>query len=149
VLNSMTSLLPPDPVPAAKSHGGPAEEKRNQRAQAALDQAKKFADAKKDDEAYAKYKYILNEYPNSPSAADAKAAVDKYEADPAFAERHKKATEAGPAEKAASMLALADNYSTVGRQDEARAKYQQIIKDYPDTPSAEKAKKRLMDIEKR
>ena len=150
-LNSMKSLLPPDPPPVAKSHGagGPNEEKRNQRAQAALDQAKKLADAKKDDEAYAKYKYIITEYPDSPSAAEAKTAMDKYEADPAFAERHKKPSEASPADKAASMLALADNYSYVGRQDEARAKYQQVIKEYPNTPAAEKAKKRLVDIGKR
>jgi tetratricopeptide (TPR) repeat protein len=148
-LNSMKSLLPPDPPPVTKAHiGGPNEEKRNQRAQAALDQAKKLADAKKDDEAYAKYKYIVTEYPDSPSATEAKTAMDKYEADPAFAERHKKPSEASPADKAAAMLALADNYSYVGRQDEARAKYQQVIKEYPDTPAAEKAKKRLSDMGK-
>src|SRR5206468_455143 len=73
-LNSMTSLLPPEPVPApppppvARTRppsgggggGGVAEEKRNQRAQAALEQAKKLADAGKDDDAYAKYRYVLS-----------------------------------------------------------------------------------------
>ena len=75
-------------------------------------------------------------------------AVAKYEADPAVMEKRKKPPEASPADKAASMLALADNYATAGKTDEARAKYKQVLKDYADTPAALKATKRLADLDK-
>jgi tetratricopeptide (TPR) repeat protein len=157
-LNEMTSLIPDEPPPTASASSkggnsahasaasGDAQSKMNQRAQAALDQAKKLQADKKDDDAYARFKFVVSEYPNSSSAGEAKTAIEAYEADPAFAERHKKPAELSPADKATAALALADNYATAGKNDEAMIKYQQIIKDYPGTPSAEKAKKRLADM---
>lgn len=160
VLNSMTSLLPDEPPAAAPAAAavapvkptrplsGPAAERLNQRAQAALDQAKKLAADGKDDDAYARYRMIANEYPGATASGEAREAIARYEADPVFAERRKKPAEVGPAEKAASILSLADNYATAGKVEEARAKYQQILKDYGDTPAAVKVKKRLADLDK-
>jgi hypothetical protein len=157
VLNNMTSLVPDQPVaasstktttPPAHQLTGPAADRMNQRAQAALDQAKKLAADGKDDDAYAKYKLVVGEYSSSTAANEARDAIAKYEADPAFMEKHKKPAEAGPAEKAASLLAMGDNYFTLGNIDQAKAKYEQILKDYPDTPSAEKAKKRMAELYK-
>jgi TolA-binding protein len=35
-----------------------------------------------------------------------------------------------------------------GKTDQALANYRQVVKDYPDTPSAKTAKERLKDLEK-
>ncbi len=149
VLLSMTSTQsaedPKNNVAETSSHAS-LETKANQRAQAALEQAKKLATDRKDDEAYTKFKYILNEYPGSTAATEARQAVDNYEADPTFANRHKKAPTGNNDDKAAGALAMADNYATLGKVDAAKEKYQQIIAQYPNTPSAAKAKKRLANL---
>jgi hypothetical protein len=52
------------------------------------------------------------------------------------------------AQKAAALLAMAGNYAAVGQVDAARTKYQDLLRKYPQTPSAALAKKRLAELSK-
>jgi tetratricopeptide (TPR) repeat protein len=120
---------------------------KNQKAESILQAAEKLQTDGNDDQAYAKFKTVLIDYASTPSAAAARDAVAKYEADPAFQQRHKR-PDPTPAEKAAALLSLADNYASLGKLDAAKAKYQQVLSDYPNTPSAATAKKKLADLAK-
>jgi tetratricopeptide (TPR) repeat protein len=121
---------------------------KSQKAESMLEAAEKLQSDGKDDQAYARFKTILVDYANTPSAAAARAAVDKYESDTAFAQRHKR-PDPTPAERAAALLSLADNYVSLGKLDAAKDKYDQLLSDYPNTPSAVTAKARLADLAKR
>jgi thiol-disulfide isomerase/thioredoxin/TolA-binding protein len=106
----------------------------------ALAAAKKLRDAGDDPSAYTHFKGVTQDYPQTTAAQQAADAVQAYEKDAKFMQKMK--TDAIAA-KARAALNLADNYRDNGRADLAKAKYQQIIKDFPDTSYATEAQKSL------
>ena len=122
------------------------EADREEAADAALDTAQKLKEAKKDQPAYARFKAIVKRYPNTPAAKTAADAVAAYDADPAFAKANASATASDAAAKAKSMLSLAMSYLNAGQMDKAKAKFEQIVKDYPSTEQAASAKEQLTKL---
>jgi thiol-disulfide isomerase/thioredoxin len=122
-----------------------AKAERARRADAALDAAQKLKDGKKDADAYAHFKSVAKDYPDTDAGTKAAAAVQEYEKDPTFVKR---ANEAAAATKAASAMKVAQSYVTAGRPDLARKKYQEIIDQFPGTSYAEQAKKAIAALGK-
>jgi thiol-disulfide isomerase/thioredoxin len=122
-----------------------AKAERARQADAALDSAQKLKAGKKDAEAYAHFKSVAKDYPDTDAGTKAAAAVQEYEKDPSFVKR---ANEAAAARKAASAMKVAQSYVTAGRPDLARKKYQEIIDQFPGTSYAEQAKKAIAALAK-
>jgi thiol-disulfide isomerase/thioredoxin len=122
-----------------------AKAERARQADAALDAAQKLKDGKKDADAYAHFKSVAKDYPDTDAGTKAAAAVQEYEKDPTFVKR---ANEAAAATKAASAMKVAQSYVTAGRPDLARKKYQEIIDQFPGTSYAEQAKKAIAALAK-
>jgi thiol-disulfide isomerase/thioredoxin len=117
-----------------------AAAKQEDAAAAALKLADKAKADHKDEKAYPLYQKIVKNYPGTPSADQAAAAVTAYEADTAFITRY---TANAKAAKAASMLSLADSDRVNGATDTAKELYQKVIADYPGTTAADTAKAAL------
>lgn len=94
--------------------------------------------AGKDDQAYARYKQIVKQFPGTESAKVAAEQIATYEKDPAFVKR---ANESNAGTKAKGMISLAQSYVRAGHKDKAKAKYQEVIDQFPDTSFSETAKK--------
>jgi thiol-disulfide isomerase/thioredoxin len=118
---------------------------RNKAAADTLAAAKTLRTAKKHDEAYGRFKQVAKDFADTPSAAEASAAVAAYEKDPAFVKR---VNEAAAGTKAKGALALAQSYRSAGRKDLARKKYESIISDFPGTSFAETAAKEMKEMGK-
>jgi thiol-disulfide isomerase/thioredoxin/TolA-binding protein len=114
-----------------------AAAKQEEAAAAALKVADKAKADHKDEKAYPLYQKIVKNYPGTPSAGQAAAAVTAYEADTTFITKY---TADAKAAKAASILSLADSDRVNGATDKARELYQKVIADYPGTTAAETAK---------
>ena len=107
---------------------------------AALAVADELKSKHNDELAYPRYKAIAKQYPTTPAATRAAAAVATYEADaPLMARLRTKAD----GSKAAAALSLADSYQSSGAVDKAKAKYLEIIAAFPGTEWSDKAKKAL------
>jgi thiol-disulfide isomerase/thioredoxin len=102
--------------------------------------AQQLATDKKDEQAYARYKGIVKQFPGTDAAKSAADAIKTYEQDPAFVKR---ANEAAAGGKAKGMLGLAQSYKSAGRTEQARAKYQEVIDQFPGTSFAETAARDL------
>jgi TolA-binding protein len=87
--------------------------------------------------AYRLCREALDKYPNTPGAADAQARITIWESTP---EEKRKLHDAVDGEKANALLSQADSYRRSNLTDKARSFYEQILKDYPDTTAAEKAR---------
>jgi tetratricopeptide (TPR) repeat protein len=92
------------------------------------------------EQAYVRFRELVKRFPATPAATTAAEAVKKYEQDPSFAQR---ANEVAAAGKAKGVLSLAQNYRTAGRREQARAKYQEVIDQFPGTSYAQTAAKEL------
>ncbi len=112
----------------------------NVKAQAELTIAEQHRADGKDDQAYARYKQIVKQFPGTESAKVAAGHVATYEKDPAFIKR---ANESTAGAKAKGMISLAQSYVRAGHKDKAKAKYQEVIDQFPDTSFAETASKEL------
>ena len=110
------------------------------KADEALAAARKLQADKKDEQAYNQFKTITTAYPNTPAAAAAEAEIKKYDADPIFT---KKRIQALADSKAKGMLSVAASYKSAGKTDEARARYQAVLDQFPGTTYADQAKKEL------
>jgi tetratricopeptide (TPR) repeat protein len=109
-------------------------------AQAALEDARNVRDAGDEEAAYAKFQQVASDFPGTPAAAAARAAVAAYDHDAAFQRRrHDHAAEP----KARAALNLAENYRSAGRLDSARKKYEEVITQFPDTSFADTARQEL------
>lgn len=94
-------------------------------------------------DAYQIYKSIVKTSPQSPEGKAAAAELSNMEQDPAVAKK----VMSSPAEsKAAAALGMANNFLGIGQTEKAKQRYEQVIKDYPDTMSAAVAKKKLADM---
>ena len=118
---------------------------REAQASAALDEAKKLRDAKKHASAYPQFKTIAKAFAGTPSGDEAAAVVKRYEADTAFM---KDLTEKEVGGKAKAALSVARSYATAGRKEQAKTKYQAIIKDYAGTEYAKAAQVELNALKK-
>ena len=117
-----------------------AADKRAAAADDALAAAGKLKAAGKDELAYPRFKQVVTGYAGTPAAAEAAVAVKSYEADPAFVAKVKAKSDA---RKATAALAMADTYRSAGNADRARAKYQEVITGFPNTPYAATAQQGL------
>ena len=115
------------------------------RADEALAVAKDLQKQKKDEAAYARFKSITREFPDTDAAATAAAVVKRYEDDPAFAKR---VVEKETGAKAKAALSMARSYRTARRLDQARQKYQSIIQEFPNSPYAQTAQQELSALGK-
>jgi thiol-disulfide isomerase/thioredoxin len=113
---------------------------RQQGAQSALAEAQQLQAQKKDIEAYQRFKFIVANFAGTAAADTAANAISAYEAQPGFVQR---AREAAAAEKAKTLLALADAYHKSNRDDLAKAKLQFIIDTYPGTSYAQQAQQTM------
>ncbi len=145
-------------VPAASAGGaGAAVARLNARAAAALAVAQKLREDAKDVAAYDRFKAIVKQYPTTPAAADAAAAVSAYEGDEDFMAVYRGAPAGGaagptsrpavvrttPAERAKALLLLGDQFAADGQPESAKEKYREVIAHYPTFAAAAEAKDRL------
>jgi thiol-disulfide isomerase/thioredoxin len=115
------------------------------RSEEALELAQGLAKQKKDDQAYFKFKAITRDFPNTEAAATAAAQVKRYESDKEFVKR---VIEKESATRAKAALSMARSYKGARKLDQAKAKYQSIIQDFPGTTYAETAKQELASLGK-
>jgi thiol-disulfide isomerase/thioredoxin len=108
-----------------------------------LAQANKLRDDKKHEAAYGRFKEIVQRFPGTDAAASASEMVSKYESDAAFM---KKMTDAQIGQKAKSMISLAESYQRAGQKDKARAKYQEVIDQFPQSSYADLAREALANL---
>jgi thiol-disulfide isomerase/thioredoxin len=79
-------------------------------------------------------------------APEAKKQPPKAE-EPPKADPDKKPVEQSPEARAKAALSLAANYKNAGQLDKARAKYESVIHDFPNTPYADKANEALKHLD--
>ena len=115
-------------------------DRRTAAADEALAAANKLKAAGKDELAYPKFKQVATGYAGTPAAAEAADAVKAYESDPAFVAKVKAKADG---RKAAAALAMGDTYRSAGNAERAKAKYQEVIDQFPDTPYAQTARQGL------
>jgi thiol-disulfide isomerase/thioredoxin len=118
---------------------------REAQASTALDEAKKLKSAKKDESAYPAFKQIAKAFAGTPSGDEAAAVVKAYESDAAFM---KKINEKEASGKGKAALSMARSYAGAGRTEQAKAKYQSIIKDFAGTAVARTAQTELAKLPK-
>jgi len=94
-------------------------------------------------EALDAYRETSEKYPGTEAARAAAAAMDKIYKDPQLREQIKK-TEA--AEQAARWFDLGERFARCELFDQAREYFEKVIKNYPDSAVAEKAKSRLAGL---
>jgi hypothetical protein len=78
---------------------------------------------------------------------DASKTADATKSDAEKKDPEKKSVEQTPEAKAKAALSLADNYKNAGHLDMARTKYESVIRDFPNTPYADKAKEALKHLD--
>ena len=91
-------------------------------------------------------KRIAKLYPQTPTGRRAGADLQELESDEAFREAlnvHRLAV------KVAAALRRAETYEKAGMLDKAVMYYKQIVRDYPDTPEAEEASKRILTLQQK
>ena len=134
----LTDLMAKSDVKAAI-----ASAEKNASASAALDEAQKLKSDKKDSLAYPRFKQVVAGFPGTPAAATAADVVKAYEQDSDFMSQLKAA---GDSTKAKAALSIADNYRKAGQTDVARAKYQQVVDQFPGTSFADRAQRALTEM---
>ncbi len=127
--------------PEVKSAINSAE--KNASANAALEEAQKLKDDKKDSLAYPRFKQVVAAFPGTPAAATAADAVKEYEQDSAFMAQLKAS---GDSTKAKAALSMADNYRKAGNTEAAKAKYQQVVDQFPGSTFADRAQRALTEM---
>jgi thiol-disulfide isomerase/thioredoxin len=139
-----TTLANPEAKAALEASAKAEKEKeRADKAAELLAAAQKTQEAKKHEQAYGQFKLIAQQYPGTDAATAAAEQVKTYEADKSFMTR---ANEANTAGKAKGMMSMAASYKAAGRNDLAKQKYEQVIKDFPGTSYAEQAKKEMAGL---
>jgi len=129
-LNELTSL------PEVKAELKVAE--RQKQADDALAGARQLQSGKQDEPAYDAFRKIAADFKDLPAGDDAAAEVKKYEGNASFMARYNSKNVTA---KAKSLMSLADNYRKAGNKAKAKEKYQEVIKQFPDTEFAREAKK--------
>ena len=115
------------------------------RADDALAVARDLQKQRKDDLAYVRYKSIAREFPDTTAATTAAAEIKRYEGDAAFLKR---VTEQETSTRAKAALSMARTYRQARRTNQARQKYESIIKEFPGTPYAQTARQELAALGK-
>ena len=116
---------------------------RAEKAETALNAAEKLQTDKKDALAYSRFKEIVAQFPGTPAAKTASAALAVYEKDPVFV---KNVIGSQNEAKAKALLGMADSSKNAGKNEPAKKKYQEVIEQYPGTPQATNAKKAIAEI---
>jgi hypothetical protein len=117
---------------------------REAEAAKALASARSLRDNGKSVAAYRKFKAVAQDYASTESGTSAADVVAAYEADATFM---KQVHEDEIAAKAKPMLALADSYRSAGKRDQARAKYQEVIEQFPGTTFAQSARRAMAEMQ--
>ena len=116
---------------------------RAEKADTALNAAERLQADKKDALAYSRYKEITAQFPGTPAAMTASAALSVYEKDPVFV---KNVVGAQNETKAKALLGMADSYKNASKMEQAKKKYQEVIDQYSGTPQAISAKKSMAEL---
>ncbi len=116
---------------------------RAEKAETALNAAEKLQTDKKDALAYSRFKEIVAQFPGTPAAKTASAALAVYEKDLVFV---KNVIGSQNETKAKALLGMADSYKNAGKNEQAKKKYQEVIDQYPGTPQATNAKKAIAEM---
>ncbi|MEM8874379.1 MAG: tetratricopeptide repeat protein [Planctomycetota bacterium] len=118
-----------------------AAAERRDGATKALEMARMLEDRGNVDAAIARYRSIVRLFADLPEAETAKQALERLGAK----------TDRGPADpslkKAERLYRLAESYRAAGKAETARAKYEEVIENYPDTFWAKQARKALQELE--
>lgn len=126
-------------APAAPTKEEQAK-KLEEQAQQRLTAAQEHQAAGRDLQAYRGFKQIAERFANTPSGKTAAERVKAYEENPEQMEKIKKAqTE----EEATAMLRMANNYRASEKEDEARALFQKVVNQFPNTEWAKQAAEAL------
>jgi thiol-disulfide isomerase/thioredoxin len=115
------------------------------RSEEALAAAQALQKDRKDDQAYFRFKAVTREFAGTEAAATAAAQVKRYESDKAFVKR---VIEKESATRAKAALSMARSYKGARKLDQAKAKYQSIIQDFPGTTYAETARQEMASLGK-
>jgi thiol-disulfide isomerase/thioredoxin len=127
--------------PEAKAQIEKAE--KEAKGQEALVVAQRLQAEKKDELAYGRFKEIVKTFAGTSAAELASSAAKAYESDPAFVKRVvNKEIDA----KAKAALNMAENYQKAGRTELAKKRYEEVVKEFPNTTYAEKAKAELAKL---
>jgi TolA-binding protein len=145
------------------AHAALQTAEKNAKADDALKVAQKLQANKRDVQAYARFKFVAKQFPDSPAAKTATDAIAAYDADPEFKKKLAAGSSDAPAPvnasvaapdadakpdpaRAKSLLSLANSYRDSGNTDKAREKYQAVITQFPGTPEADTAKDELAKL---
>jgi len=110
---------------------------------AAIAAARKLRDDQKVGAAYQRLKDILTDFPGTAAAGTAAEMIKAYEQDPKLMEQVKEQT---ADDECTKLLGIARAYAAAGNNDQARAKFQQIIDQYPATKQADAARQELEEL---
>jgi len=116
---------------------------RQKLADESLTAAKKLQSNKMHDAAYDAFRKVATDFADLSTGDEAKAAVKAYEADNAFITQYNAKNISA---KAKSLMSLADNYRKAGNNAKAKAKYEEVIKQFPNTEYAREAKKIIASL---
>jgi thiol-disulfide isomerase/thioredoxin len=119
-----------------------AQEKSEKAAADALAEANQLKSNKKDDLAYPKFKAIVKSYTGTAAATEAADAVKAYEGNTTFMSHYNNTVNR---KKAEALLNLADSYKASGNTEKAKAKYQEVIDQFPNTEWATSASKAMTE----
>jgi peroxiredoxin len=135
-INHRLQSLEVDPQTKSQSQSADGEQK----AAAALAQARSLRKDQKVGESYETLKQIVTNYAGTPSAEAARKMINSYEADP---ELMKQVNQQIADEKADGILTLARSYASAGLTDKAKKKFQEVIDQFPNTSQSDTAKKEM------
>jgi outer membrane protein assembly factor BamD (BamD/ComL family) len=135
-INHRLQNLQADPQTKSQSQSADSEQK----AAAALAQARSLRKDQKVGEAYEMLKEIVTNYAGAPSAEAAGEMIKSFEADP---ELMKQVKQQITDEKANGILTLARSYVSAGLTDKAKQKFQEVIDQFPNTTQSDTAKKEM------
>jgi len=114
--------------------------KLEEQAQQRLAAAQEHQTAGRDLLAYRGFKQTAERFAGTPSGKTAAERVKAYEASPELMEKIKKAQ---AEEEATAMLRMANNYRASEKEEEARALYQKVVDQFPNTEWAKQAAEAL------
>lgn len=118
-------------------------ERKKVEAEVVLDEAADFEADRRYLKALNTYEEVVKKFKDSEAAKQAQAAIERITTDSAVQQHVKKWRDAGQAER---WLDLGDRFAKVEMYDLAREHYERVIDEYPTSPAAAKAKKRLKDL---
>jgi TolA-binding protein len=119
--------------------------------------ATEYKRLEKHDQAKGLYEQVLRQYPGSPAAKNVRLELVKYKIESLVAAGEDAAVQseiatvkiefASHAELPGFLCRIANEYETLKKHDEAKGLYEQVVRQYPDSPAAKNARLELVRYE--